>query len=256
MLLIHGFPTSSWDWARLWPDLLQRYRLLTLDMLGFGRSDKPRDFAYSIIASADQVQAFVAAQGVSEVRILAHDYGDSVAQELLARHREVQLPFRIRAAIFLNGGLFPEAHFPLPLQKLLLGPFGPLVARWASYRSFAGSLRRICASPPDETELREHWRLIESSNGKRVMPKLIQYIRERRRHRQRWLEAVTKSTIPLRLIYGVEDPISGRTLVARYRELVPNANVVELPGVGHYPQLEDAPAVLKALEQFFDQNAH
>jgi pimeloyl-ACP methyl ester carboxylesterase len=274
LLLIHGFPTSSWDWARLWPELAKNHRVLTLDMLGFGRSDKPRDFDYSIHASADQVQAFVVAQdmqatqgfetkpspsrgglggdGVS-VDILAHDYGDSVAQELLARQREGALPFRIRAVVFLNGGLFPEAHFPLPLQKALLGPFGPLIAWAASYRTFAANLRRICACPLDEAELREHWRLIEQDGGKRIMPKLIRYIGERRVQRQRWLEALTFSIVPTRLIDGTEDPISGRSLVTRYRELVPDADVVELPGVGHYPQIEAPAAVLAAASEFFAQ---
>jgi pimeloyl-ACP methyl ester carboxylesterase len=41
LLLVHGFPTASWDWEKIWPDLAQRYRLLTLDMIGFGFSDKP-----------------------------------------------------------------------------------------------------------------------------------------------------------------------------------------------------------------------
>jgi pimeloyl-ACP methyl ester carboxylesterase len=187
--------------------------------------------------------------------ILAHDYGDSVAQELLARQRERTLPFRIRSVVFLNGGLFPEAHFPLPLQKALLGPFGPLIAWAASYRTFAGNLRRICARPLDEAELREHWRLIEKAGGKRIMPKLIRYIHERRVLRQRWLEALTLADVPLRLIDGTEDPISGRSLVTRYRELIPNADIVELPGVGHYPQIEATAAVLAAVTEFLTQVA-
>lgn len=251
LLLIHGFPTSSYDWARLWPKLAQGHRLLAIDMLGFGLSDKPRDFAYCVAASADQWQALVQAEGAQEVSLLAHDYGNTVAQELLARQREGRLPFRIRAAAFLNGGLFPEATFPLLLQKLLLSPVGPLIAMLASYRSFARSLRRICGKPLEESELREHWQLLIRADGKRALPKVIRYIRERHQFRQRWVGALEHAQIPLCLIDGVEDPISGKSTVQRWRELLPEAIVVELDGVGHYPQIEDADRVFAAAEAFF-----
>jgi pimeloyl-ACP methyl ester carboxylesterase len=182
--------------------------------------------------------------------VLAHDYGDSVAQELLARQREGQLPFHIRSATFLNGGLFPEATYPLFMQKLLLGPVGPLVARLSSYRRFAGSLRRICAVSLDEAELLEHWRLLVRADGRRVLPRIIQYIRERRTFRERWLGALQCAGIPLCLIDGQADPISGASIVRRWRELLPQATVVELDGVGHYPQIEAADRVLAAFLRF------
>jgi pimeloyl-ACP methyl ester carboxylesterase len=250
LLLIHGFPTSSLDWARAWPTLALAFECHAIDMLGFGQSDKPRDYAYSIAASADQWQALALMRGLSEVTILAHDYGDTVAQELLARQREGRLPFRIRSAAFLNGGLFPEATFPLLLQRLLLGPFGPLLARLSSYRSFAASLRRICARPLDDAELREHWRLLVRADGRQVLPKTIRYIRERRLFRERWLVALQEAGIPLCLIDGTADPISGASIVRRWRELLPQATVVELDGVGHYPQIEAAERVLAAFLDF------
>ena len=251
LLLIHGFPTSSYDWARLWPGLAHDHRLHSIDMLGFGLSDKPRDFTYSVRNSADQWQEIAQVYGLREVAILAHDYGNTVAQELLARQCERCLPFRIRAVAFLNGGLFPEATHPLLVQRLLLGPAGPLLARLSSYRSFARSLRRICVNPPDEAQLQEHWQLLVRADGKRVIPKIIQYIRERRQHRERWVGALQQAAIPLCLINGVEDPISGASTVRRWRELLPEAGLVELQGVGHYPQLEDASRVLAEVQGFF-----
>lgn len=250
LLLIHGFPTSSRDWERVWPSLAQRFQLHAIDMLGFGQSDKPAEFAYSISASADQWQVLAEARGLSSVRIVAHDYGNTVAQELLARQLEGRLPFRIRSVAFLNGGLFPEATHPLLLQKALLSPLGPLVARLSSERSFVASMRRICAQPPDAVELHEHWALLERAGGRRVMPKLIRYIRERATHRERWVGALQRAEIPICLVDGIEDPISGATIVRRWRDLLPAAPVFELDGVGHYPQWEAPERVLAALEAF------
>lgn len=123
LLLIHGFPSASWDWHRLWAPLANRYRLIACDMLGFGYSAKPRGHAYSLLEQADLQQALLAHVGERRpVHVLAHDYGDSVAQELIARHQDGQL--QLASCVFLNGGLFPETHHPVRVQKLLLGRWG------------------------------------------------------------------------------------------------------------------------------------
>ena len=59
IFLIHGFPTSSWDWAPIWAALNASYRLVALDMLGFGFSDKPRSHRYSIMEQADLCEALL-----------------------------------------------------------------------------------------------------------------------------------------------------------------------------------------------------
>jgi pimeloyl-ACP methyl ester carboxylesterase len=107
LLLIHGFPSASWDWHYLWQPLAQRYRVIACDMLGFGDSAKPVNHEYSLLEQADLQQALLAQLGVEQpVHLLAHDYGDSVAQELLARHYDSQI--QIASCVFLNGGLFPK----------------------------------------------------------------------------------------------------------------------------------------------------
>ena len=132
LLLIHGYPTASYDWVRVWPRLAARHSLYALDLLGFGRSEKPRDTDYPIELQADLCMALLDDRGVGNAHVLAHDYGDTVAQELLAREREGQL--RIASMAFLNGGLFPETHRARPIQKLLANPLlGPLLARAMDY---------------------------------------------------------------------------------------------------------------------------
>ena len=255
LLLIHGFPTASWDWCALWPALVERYRVLTLDMIGFGFSAKPRRFGYSILAQADLFGAFLARESVTGYRLIAHDYGLTVAQELLARQDEDARAPRIAAACLLNGGLFSETHRALPLQRLLASPLGPVLARLTSERTFSATMRRIWGThPPDSAELSAMWRLVTHDRGLLVMPELIGYMAERRRHRERWVGALTRAKVPLRLIDGLADPISGAHMVARYRELVPEPDVVELAGVGHYPQLEAPEAVLSAVIDFFTRS--
>jgi pimeloyl-ACP methyl ester carboxylesterase len=255
LVLIHGFPTASWDWAPLWPRLTERFRVLTLDMIGFGFSAKPRRFAYTIGAQADLFEALLAREGVTRYHILAHDYGDTVAQELLARDRDRGASTRIAAVCLLNGGLFPETHRALLTQKLLASPLGPLLARLTSYRRFARAMRHICKRPLSDEDVGAMWQLVTENDGRAVMPQLIGYMAERRAHRARWVGALVDAVAPLRLINGLDDPISGAHMVARYRELVPRPDVVELPGVGHYPQLEAPDAVADASLAFLTSNA-
>jgi pimeloyl-ACP methyl ester carboxylesterase len=254
LLLIHGYPTSSWDWAPIWPLLQAEHHLLTLDMLGFGHSSKPKGHRYSIPEQADLCEALLRRQGVTQFHILAHDYGDTVAQELLARHNEsssCQRP-RLLSLALLNGGLFPETHRARFVQKLLASPLGPAIAGVISKRSFAKTMTGIFGpdTPPSAEHIDGFWELATRDNGRAAMARLISYISERRAQRERWVGALQRSSVPLQVINGALDPVSGAHMVARYRELVPNPDVTSLPRIGHYPQVEDPQGVATAYAAF------
>lgn len=246
LVLIHGFPTASWDFAKMWPGLCAGSRVIALDLLGFGFSSKPRDHRYSIIEQADIVEAIVAALGVANHHVLAHDYGDSVAQELLARDN-ARSSRQLASVCFLNGGLFPEAHRPRLIQRLLCGPLGPLVGRLTSRRMFERSMTAIFGpqTPPSADELDAFWTLLAHDGGQRIAHRLIGYLRERLHQRERWVGALTAARCPLALIDGAADPVSGAHMVARWRAVVGNGYVAELPGIGHYPQVEAPDRVLE-----------
>lgn len=254
LLLIHGFPTASWDWEALWPALTERYRVYTLDLIGFGLSAKPRDYDYSIVDQANLCEAYLIGEGVRAYHVLAHDYGDSVAQELLARRNEPGERPKILSAALLNGGLFPETHRPVLVQKLLLSPLGFLLGRFTSRATLAKSMHQIFGpeTKPDDPLIDAFWSLMTTNNGQAIMHKLIHYILERRQNRGRWVGALQGQDVPLKLIDGMFDPVSGAHMVARYRELVPKADVTELDGIGHYPQVESPEDVLKAYLAFRD----
>jgi pimeloyl-ACP methyl ester carboxylesterase len=256
LLCIHGFPTASWDWHRVWHELRARFRVIAPDMLGFGFTAKPRPHSYSIAEQADLHESLLAERGVKAVHVLAHDYGDTVAQELLARYQERSDGNRpgleLRSVCFLNGGLFPETHRARLIQKLLLGPLGPLLSRLNNRRQFGRSFAAVFAARtrPTDAELDDFWELLTQQDGHRIGHLLIHYIEERRRFRERWVGALQHARIPLRVIDGAVDPVSGAHMAARYRELVPNPDVVLLDDVGHYPQVEAPAAVLRAYFDF------
>ncbi|MEQ8364149.1 MAG: alpha/beta hydrolase [Cyclobacteriaceae bacterium] len=239
LICIHGFPTSSWDFAPLWEQLTNRFEVLAADLVGLGRSDKPNQNV-SIAMQADVIEALAIDQGIHTAHILAHDLGDTVAQELLARQIENKAHVKWLSCVFLNGGIFPEVHRPRFIQKLLISPLGSLVAKLSTERTFRRNMRNIFSKqyPPEEEFIRDSWRLLMENGGVQMLPRLIRYMNERWEHRDRWVLPLENAKVPIRLINGVLDPVSGLHAANYYIEVVPNPDVVLLDDAGHYPHVE------------------
>jgi pimeloyl-ACP methyl ester carboxylesterase len=251
LICIHGFPSSSWDFEALWPALTERFDVMVHDLIGLGKSAKPNK-PLTISLQADIIEGLAIKAEISEAHILAHDLGDTVAQELLARQFEKSAKIKWLSCVFMNGGLFPETHRPLFVQKLLLSPFGFVLAKLMSENSMKKNLVKIFskAHPPSDEFIHETWKLTSENNGILMLPRLIQYINERKVYRERWVKPMTNVLVPLRLINGIEDPISGKHAADRFAELVPHADIVRLKNCGHYPHVETPKEVLKAFLDF------
>lgn len=254
LVLLHGFPTASWDWHKMWHLLKKDFRLVCLDFLGFGFSDKPRPHNYSIHQQADITQHLLAALGVKEFHLLAHDYGVSVAQELLARQVE-QGTGDLQSIAFLNGGLFAEMHRPLLIQKMMLSPLGSLLPPFLGKSALRKNFKRIFGpdTSASEEEIQAFWELLNYNKGKWIFHRLIRYMLDRRRHRDRWVLPLIHPSIPVRLINGNLDPISGKHTVEHYRKLYPEADCVSLPRIGHYPNTEAAAEAVHYYLEFFEK---
>ena len=234
----------------------ENYRLIAPDFLGFGFSSKPTEYHYSIYDQASLVEALMRSLGIDTCHIIAHDYGVSVVQELLARSLEDENYFlKMKSITFLNGGLFPETHKPRLIQKLLLSKVGPLVSRLVTRNRFGKSLASVFGeiTQPTEKELDDFWSIIQYKNGNKLSAKLVNYIPERDRNRDRWVSALINSKVIMKLINGPLDPVSGLHMAKRYHELVPNANINFLEGVGHYPQWEAPEETANLIVEFIKE---
>jgi pimeloyl-ACP methyl ester carboxylesterase len=251
LLCLHGYPYSGWHWRRLWPALTASHRVIAPDMLGCGYSDKPRDFHYNIPAQADLMASLLQQLGIAEVHLLAHDYGVSIAQELLARNLEGRGSPRIRSVCFLNGGLLPE-KFRERMEHRLIRLRGMQVALLFDGNAFARSVGALygAGTRPTAEALALDWELATRDGGLFVADKIFHFLEERIDSRERWVGALQKAPVPLRLVNGAADPIAGQAMADTYREIAPQADVVPLPDIGHFPQLEAPDAVLAAYSEF------
>jgi pimeloyl-ACP methyl ester carboxylesterase len=256
LLLIHGYPFNSWDWAPLWDRLTARFTVVAPDMLGMGFSAKPVAYEYSVHDHADMHEALLAHLGVDSAHILAHDIGDSVGQELLARHEFGQQAYarlRIESITWLNGGLFNEAYTPRLMQKVLSRtPLGdilsPLQGSPVSRRLIDRTLDELFGpqTKPSPRMLDLFHQILDYNDGKRVTHKVGRFVTDRYAHRNRWVRAMRQTDVPMRLIDGPADPNSGRHMAQRYLEVIPHPDVVMLDdAIGHWPQIEAPDAVLE-----------
>ncbi|NXK51102.1 MEST protein, partial [Chauna torquata] len=227
VVLLHGFPTSSYDWCKIWEGLTQRFhRVIALDFVGFGFSDKPRPHRYSIFEQASIVEGLVRHLGLHHQRInlLSHDYGDTVAQELL--HRSLQ---------------------PLPLWLLLAVPEQTISSR---------QVEGCGAEPPSPAPSAEmkaggfHHQLYNDG----LLFSILQYINQRKKHRDRWVGALMSTSVPLHLIYGPLDPVNPHPeFLQLYKKVLPTSTVSVLDDhISHYPQLEDPTGFLNAYLNFIN----
>ncbi|MFF7211820.1 alpha/beta fold hydrolase [Streptomyces sp. NPDC008238] len=181
--LLHGFPTSSHDWAAVIPYLVAAgCRVTTADFLGFGESDKPYPHEYSVLEQADLIEAVWRFTGCGATALVAHDYGVSVGQELLARN-----PARVTSMTWCNGNIWPDLHHPIPEQQILSRPGSAEVARHVDEEKFTAAIDRLIGERPLPAGLlHDMWLGARSREGLRVLPSLLHYMEERRENSARW----------------------------------------------------------------------
>ena len=222
VLALHGFPTSSWDFAEAASALHARgRRVIVFDFLGFGLSDKPHDAGYSLFEQAEVAIAVARAFHLSRGHLWAHDMGTSVATELLARRERGLLPFEVASVALMNGSVHIDMAAPTFGQRILKSPAGPLFARVARQPVFVAQM--------------------------------IQYMTERVRFRRRWIGALERIDLPVLVAWGKKDPVARIEIAERLARETPGAELVTWDDLGHYPQVEDPERVAETIGAFFDR---
>ena len=244
VLMLHGFPTWSYDYALLAESLAVEHDVITLDFLGYGASDKPNPYEYSVAESADVVEDLAAHLDLRAVCLVVHDYGGIVGQELIGRALAGRLPFAIDRLIALNFGIVFSAYRPTRLQKLLILPvIGRLIAGRVTAERLRAGLDALRGSKLSDAEFGGLWLGVARLDGHKLAHLLIRYNAERAAHHGRWEAALAGWDGPLHLVWGLDDPVSGRHVLQAAIALLPHAQVTALDGVGHYPQSEAPHAV-------------
>lgn len=253
LVFLHGFPTSSIDLAPVIDELSLDRRVVALDYLGFGLSDKP-DHRYTMAGAADAVVAVLAEVGVDRCTLMSHDMGDTVCGELLARHLAGEWDVDIVDRVLTNGSIYlAMAQLTAGQQFLMALPDERADASIAPGAD-ALSVSLAATLSPDLSEdgvalMTPAAELLVGGGGARLMARTIRYLEERRDNERRFTGAIESHPAPLRVIWGADDPIAVVAMVDALLAARPDATVRILAGVGHYPMVEAPRAFIAALRE-------
>jgi pimeloyl-ACP methyl ester carboxylesterase len=250
MVILHGYPTSSFDYYKVLPELSKNYRLILHDHLGFGFSDKPKDVDYSLVTQADIALELWRQLGLKKIYLFAHDYGTSVATEIIARYNANELDIEIEQLILTNGSIHIELSQLRTIQKLLKHKIlGKYVAKLTNFPIFRKNMKNIYfdTSRVTDNELKEMWRLIELNGGRKVIHKLTQYINERYLHWNRWVGALKETQIPTKIIWAKNDPIAVPAIAKLLSKEITNNTLYWLENTGHFLMLENPKGLMKLI---------
>ncbi len=257
MLLVHGFPTCSIDWFDTLERLSGSHRVCALDFPGYGFSDKPRGWGYSLARDARLLGFYLSEiAGAESAIVVAHDRGDSVALIHAARCAAGECPVRLEHLLLTNGNVFLPLSNLTPWQRLMLDQTtaAQVVANMTP-EILAQGMGATTFTPPrgaDDPDVLALAATFAHRDGLAVMHETIQYLHERSADEQSWLEGLADSEIPTTLIWGLNDTVSPPRVPMhvwdRYLMLKPGANSLYfIPDANHYLQNDRPDAFAQAV---------
>ncbi|HZO13837.1 MAG TPA: alpha/beta hydrolase [Polyangiaceae bacterium] len=241
LVVLHGFPTSSHDFDEALPILRERFRVVLHDHPGFGLSEKPERYSYSFFEQTDVALGVWKQLGVERAHVIAHDYGTSIATELVARRERGLLPIELASVTLCNGSVHVELSQLTTIQKLLVNRFtGPAMQRLGNRRIFARQMRAIVGNPQSLSDDRIDcmWQALDHDDGRLRTHAISQYQGERRRFWDRWIGALTRLDLPAHILWGRRDPVAVPAIAETLASEIPNARLTWLEDLGHYPMVE------------------
>lgn len=253
LLVLHGFPTSSHDFAYVLSRLNHDRLVVLFDFPGFGLSGKPPEYSYSLLEQAEVAIEVWRRLGISQGHLLAHDYGTSVATELLARSQRGLLPIELRSLTLCNGSVHIElAELTLAQRLLRDRRVGPVFARLAGERLFKSRMRALFSDPDrlDERMLSAMWEGVTCGGGRDRLSDVSSYLDERHRFWSRWIGALRQTDLPVHVVWGREDPVAVAAIAETLHDEIPGSELTWLDGVGHYPMVESPARFVDAVVGF------
>ncbi|HEY0972287.1 MAG TPA: alpha/beta hydrolase [Gemmatimonadales bacterium] len=240
VVLLHGFPTSSHLWTGVASALAEHHRVLVLDMLGFGRSDRPGTHAVTVRAHAERVVELLDMLRIERAGVVGHDMGGGVAQ-LLA----VRWPTRVSHLALVNSIAFdcwPVSE--MKLARAMLPLTRQLPAAWILSAVRRDLLRGYVEQERGAHSLDMYLRPFTSTEGRdSLMAHLAQL------HSSDTVEAAARHrdiVAPTAIVWGEQDPWFAPAIGERLQRSIPGSSLHVVPDVRHFVP-EEAPQQVAAV---------
>jgi len=245
LVLIHGFPNSSFDYYKMIPYLEDEYHIAALDFPGSGFSDKPLDgYNYMLAENAEIVDHFVReVVGFEDFALFTHDRGVSIGLAFLGNYLDNPSPgYTVNYHFLSNSGMFLPLANLVPFQLSLLDADAGermIQARSAQPRRTEGEPESLAFSD-----------IFAFNQGNISLLYVGRYLLERQVNETRWLENLLRSPVPVAYLWGLTDNVNPIRIPNHVWDTYLNDREVEssfwiLPTAGHYPQRDNPEEVAK-----------
>jgi len=256
LLMVHGNPTWSFAWRRLVKNLSQDYRVVAIDHLGCGFSEKPQDRSvYNLEGHIQRLSALVRLLSLQQITLFAHDWGGAIGMGCAGR-----MPDRFRRFVLMNTGAFLSQAIPFRIALCRIPLLGMLADRGLNL--FARTALTMAVEKPLTPAARAGFIAPYDSWANRVaVHEFVQDIPLNPVHQSyRTLTEVDQSLSrfakhPMQLIWGMKDwCFTPKNFLNEFRRRFPDAQALELPQAGH-SVFEDAPdEVIQKARAFLQQH--
>jgi pimeloyl-ACP methyl ester carboxylesterase len=257
LLLVHGAPTSSIDWFEVAGRLSERFRVCALDFPGFGFSDKPLGWGYSLTRDEELIEFYLSQViGAEAGVIVAHDRGDSVALLHAVRCADGRSATRLEHLVLSNGNIFLPLSNLFRLQREILDQQSwPQIAAALTPERLAEGLGASTFTPPrkaGDPEVEALTATFAHDAGIKVLHETFQYLFERSKDERAWLAALGQAPFPVTVVWGLDDRVSPPRVASyvwhEYLMLKPGSNrLYFIPDANHYLQVDRPDAFVNVL---------
>ena len=247
LLMVHGFPNSSFDFYKLVPLLENDFHIAVLDFPGSGFSDKPvPNFSYMLEENAEILDYFVKnIIKFNNFAIYTHDRGVSIGLAFLGHYLDTKpAEYRINYHFLSNSGMFLPLANLMPMQTALLDP-----VRGNALIQARKSVPRMTKGNPEAIAYAD---IFKFKDGDSALIHVARYLLERAENELRWLNNLSRSDIPVAYLWGLLDDINPVRISNHVWNTYLNDRDAEstywlLPTAGHYPQREKPNEVAKII---------
>jgi pimeloyl-ACP methyl ester carboxylesterase len=254
VVLLHGITSTSDAWRDVMPHLAENYTVVAPDMIGHGRSAKPRG-DYSLGAYAAGVRDLLALLGFERATVVGHSFGGGIAMQFSYLFPE----YVERMALIASGGLGREVH-PMLRAAVLPGSEWvlPLLAREWSVKA-GDAVRSVAAkigieAGPDIAEFARGYASLTEDGASEAFIHTMRSVIDPDGQRVSALDRLyLADQMPTMFVWGTEDPIIPVEHGRNAHRVVPNSRYVELEGSGHWPMLDAPDRIVHELQSFIEE---
>lgn len=241
LFVLHGYATSSIDFYKVLPELSKNYRVVLIDLVGFGFSDKPTDFHYSIVDQADIVLELWRILELKNITLLSHNLGTAIALEILTRKQTKFYNIALEKLVFLNSTVsFHEEYSAQEGTESLQDFSNRIRLMFTSYSFFNKKMKEFFYDEDifADEEVKARWVLAHHKNGREVIDFLANYSVESKLLWDRWFTAIEKNKLPSKIIVGKNDTVFKEVEAIYLAKELGNSTLHFIENCGHYPMLE------------------